>query len=195
MVKPKSVKKNKCEMTFFRSLYSMNAFKSINTKALLMYNVILIVINLILNLITYYLNPLSQYTLSEVIANAILGIPALIFVMFSIFIVLLNAFEDKRKPFWQSALVFLALLMQFSVIYNLTVLINNEIYNYFVNVATQLLLLIFGLYYVIFSISNYKNYYGTSWQRVVASLIIVDFAALIVFALLYSFLNTGSSFI
>ncbi len=189
MVK-KTIKKEKeggvTLMQYPMSLYTFDFFtKKISSHTTLLYGVLLIVALLIINFLKNML-VLIPTSMDRILSVSLIGIPLLIFASFAGFYVVLNAFENNRKSFWQSFLVFLAITMQFIVIGHfldlLVMLFNNSI----MTTIISFLLVLLIIYFVVNFVINFKRYYNTSGYRVVVSFIFVN-TIIGIFSIVYYF--------
>jgi hypothetical protein len=186
----KTIKKEKQEgvslMDYPKSLYQFDFFtKNITSHTTLLYGVLLIVLLLVVNFLKSIVS-IGITPIDRILSVSLIGIPLLIFTSFAGFYVILNAFENNRKPFWLSFVVFLAIAMQFIVIGHildlLVMLINVSIFTTLIS----LLLIFLMVYFVVNFVINYKNYYNTSGYRVVVSFLLVN-TVIGIFSMVYYF--------
>jgi len=105
---------------------------------------------------------------------AVIGIPLVFLLFYILFYIFLNSFENKRKPFLESFLVFLAMIFPFVIIGNLITLFSATNLSTKVIYFLGLLLITNIIYFIINFILSFKNYYNTSSFKIISSLILVE---------------------
>lgn len=169
-----------------KSFYKYDLFtKGVSTKTSAIYILILLatlaIINMIKTLTNYVSIPISQS-----LSVSLLGIPFLLFIAYVAFNIVLNAFENNRKPFIESFLVFASMGLQYIVIGHILALIQLFIYNATLNFVLNSLLWFVMIYFIVTFIINFKNYYKTTWQRVFVSFFLIN-VIIGVFSIVYYF--------
>ena len=166
---------NKKELSFFdylKSSFQLDLFKSkkINLNSIMLYNFILLVVVSLINVLKTLSN--AQSAIQSFIYTLV-GLPLLMLLLYSIFYIFLNAFEDKRKPFIESFLVFSAIILPFVIDLHILNWIGTQFVGA-ISIMIWILILLLYIYLLINLIFNFKNYYSTSGYRVLASIIIVQ---------------------
>lgn len=171
------VKSKKSSLTLLdlpKSVVCMNTFASnVKSSTLLIYGAIIVLLISVLNVVKGIadVNPTSVI---ESFLYTLIGLPLILFVVYLLFIIFLNAFEGKSKDFQHSYLVFSAITLPFILIGHILNWLSVLFTNYVVMLLFSLLLAVLFVYYVFNFVINFKNYYKTTGYRVVSSLIIAD---------------------
>ncbi len=189
MVKTDTSKENTLSennlLDLFKSFYDFKIFEN-KTKIqnLILYSAIFIFLIILINGIFY--TPLNNnFNLISTLISVFLGIPIILFFIYLLFIIFLNAFESKKKSFFEAYLVFISQNLPFWFILTLiSRLFSNTINPILLNLFSILILATL-IYYGIYFINNYKNYYQTSSWKVLASSLIVFCFSLIIFLTIY----------
>lgn len=173
MVKSKTNKSQTMNM-YLKSLYCFSVFKSnLDLKSLGIYSGLLVLLISIVNLLKSFLENTS-YNHLEAFFGTLLGLPIIMFIVFGIFYVVLNAFESKRKGFVESYLVFLSITLPFTLVGHLINWMGSVISQGVIITFLNLALLALIIYYLVNLVLNFKNYYGTSGYRVIVSLSLIS---------------------
>lgn len=189
--KTKSVAKTNSKSTlqlkdYPKSFYKFDLFtKGVSVKTSALYILILLATLAVINILKT-LSPYVSLSLTSTLTVSLIGIPFLLFVGYGAFNIMLNAFENNRKPFFESLLVFSAMALQYIVIGHLLALIQLFVSNTTVNLILNIILWFVMIYFIVALIINFKNYYKTSWQRVVVSFFFIN-AIIGVFSIVYYF--------
>ncbi len=159
---------------FIKALWNFKYFaKKFPVWKLGVYNLILLLIVVALNVLSY-----NEFTsLMSLLGTAVsvfFGTPLLFFAGFLFFAVFLNAFEGKKRGFWESFLVFFGISLPFAVLGHLMSYFSTLTSSSSVLGVLGVFVMVLLTYFVVVLIMNFKNYYSTSGWRIVASLILAD---------------------
>lgn len=159
---------------FWKSLYDFKAFtKKLNHLDLLLYSGILVTVIALVSVGRNLTTGFQTFNAVESFFYTFFGLPILAVIVYALFYLFLNAFESKRKGFFESYLVFLSITLPFLLIVHLLNWLKLILSGTSV-LLMNLLIAIIAIYYIVNVILNFKNYYQTSAFRVLASFILVD---------------------
>ena len=177
MVKAKNKELNMFD--FVKSMYNTKILtRKFKTFALASYCAVLLLVLTTLSLV--FVNLKGIGTLSDQLLVSLLGVPLLLLAVYVLFYLFISAFEDKSQTFWKGFFVFSSILLHYIIIGNL---LTNLTYIFFSPTLISFLGVLLGMiiiYFIFNLILNLKNYYKTSWQRILVSFLLVD----IIFAVL-----------
>lgn len=188
-IKTKSSQKSLGFKDLFLSLFKFDTFnQKIEIKKLLIYNLILLSL---LTIIMFFSNRLTNYSIYDNFTIAIygfIGVSLLLFLGFGIFYIFINAYEIKKKPFFESLMIFFALVLPFIVVSNFL----NLLSSYFLLEAfTTLVLLIIvsiTIYFGFLFVLTYSKYYQANPYKIVSSILLCMILNLLI--LIVSYLTT-----
>lgn len=173
MVTSKNLSLSDLVLTIFRFKTFQKSFSS---KLLISYNLVLLLLIAIISLFSNNYNSVGNYALFNnfgVFVFMLIGLPILISFFYGIFYVLFNAYDIKRKTFFQSYLVFLSILLPFIVIGNFLNLIDKILLIPEITLFFGFLLFVLSIWFLVIFINNFKYYYNTDGFKVSASILIV----------------------
>lgn len=201
MVKTKIVKNEELEIKkesspkslgfkdLFLSLFKFDTFKQkIEMKNLLIYNFILL---FILTIIMFFSNRLTNYSIFDNFTIALygfIGVSLLLFLIFGIFYIFINAYEIEKKSFFESLMIFFALILPFIVITNFLNLISDY---FLIETLTSIILLInfcLLIYFGFIFVKSYSKYYNANNYKILSSLILTFILNLLVLVISYIFM-------
>lgn len=179
--KNKIDKNHKQKLSFIlliKSLFIFNIFRdnNISKKLLSLYSLGLLILISIISVMGNHIENYSLITDSLLILSVLIYFPIFFLCLYGFFYIFLNSFEDKRKPFFESFLVFLAILLPFIFIGNIFNYLGKLAFNYNYSTIGMILaglLYLLAIYFNIVFIVNFKEYYNTSYFRIISSLIII----------------------
>lgn len=169
------------------SLFKFDIFtKKISAKLLIIYNLVLLLIISFLGIISNNLGNYPIFSNQKVFFTILFGLPIMVFVFFGIFYIFLNAYEIKRKKFYEVYLVCCSILFPFIVIGNIFNIIGLYTLNYFISRICVLLLILTVIYFLVNFIIHFKNYYNISGYKIAAVLLILFILNLALTAIIYT---------
>lgn len=182
MVKSKTLSLSDLMLSFFK----FNIFeKKISSKLLIIYNLVLLFIISILGILSNNIENYSLISNFTAFLYIIFGVPLMLIILFGLYYIFLNAYEIKRKKFYEAYLVFLSILFPFVIIGNLLNIIGKFLLIPEVTLAILLLLGLLSIYFVINFVLHFRNYYKISGFKIVASLLLVLFINTSIVAIQY----------
>jgi len=161
-------------LNFVKSIFNFKTFSenNLNQKNLLFYILVGFIDVFLIGLLkSVVVNDLNFF---ELILSLFVILPFSILIFFSIFYIILNAFTDIRKPFFESLFVFISIIIPFIIIGNLLTLIIFSITNILLMNLLSFLIGFLLIYLLINFSLNFKNYYGISIYKIITSLILVE---------------------
>ena len=169
----KSLNKSTSMLNFFSSIYNVNSFsKKFNFLSAIVYFAIELVVLALLSALFAFISSPNQ-VLDQLLVS-IIGVPILLFIVYFLFYLFISAFTGESYDFFEGFFVFSIIALHYiivgNVLTNLTYLVDVGV---LLGVLRVLLFLVL-IYFVINLVLNLKNYYNSSWQRVVVSFIMVD---------------------
>ncbi|MDA3854755.1 MAG: hypothetical protein PF569_00750 [Candidatus Woesearchaeota archaeon] len=138
---------------------------------------ILGIISILKNLIPNY----SLYSNSFKFFSVFLAWSIIYLILFTLFYLFLNTFEDNRKLYFESFFVSMMLLLPFVLIGSLFDYIGLLSLNPLVLIVASSFFLVLGIYFIVMFLLNFKNYYKTTFSRVFTSLILMISLVMILF--------------
>lgn len=169
-----------------KSFWKYNIFnKEVRILTSILYCLIIIALLSTVNLLKSVTNYVSVL-LTQALTISLMGIPLVLFAGYGIFYLFLNAFEDKRKPFWESFFVFASMALSYILIGHLITFIQTVITNSILYNIVEFVLFALMTYFMVAFVLNFKNYYGTSAYRVIVSFVLIT-TIIGIFSVVYYF--------
>lgn len=157
--------------------FGFNVFKEKNyeicKKSAIIYVISLILISAII-LGLHSLIPQSQESFITNFFGALIMIPIIILIFYSLFYVLLNAYENKSKNYLEGLLIFTSSIMPFFLDAYILSLIEGFIFSYSISTLINLIILAIMIYMLVNLTINYKNYANSTYPRIISSLLIAN---------------------
>ncbi len=174
MVKVKKVQ-NLSLTQMLKVFFSFRVFdsKSISKMLIFVYSLIFLVLNSIISVLINHIPNFSVESDLSRIGYVILGFPIVILLVFVVFYVILNAFENNHKSFIEGYLVFLAILLPFFTVGNLVNYVGQLlVLNYVLSLIIPIFYMLLIVYLAVMLAGNFKFYYGTSIYRIITTYVI-----------------------
>lgn len=166
----------------FKVFYSFRIFENkIISKSLLCVH--LVALLLLSGIIAILRNHIDNY--SSISDLMMFSTPfILFFLIFLIYVglyVFLRALEDKGKDFLESFLVFASIILPFMVVGNLLNYLALLFFNDFVIMTATIVVYLYGIYFLVSLVMNFRNYYNVSYYKLIACLVLVYLVAFSIF--------------
>jgi membrane-associated HD superfamily phosphohydrolase len=182
-------KKNK-ELDFlsiFKSTYDFKILeRKTSKKNLILYSALWLFLISFLNMVFYNQN-IFEGSMAYIInfLSSLVGTPLILFMVFLLFITILNAFENKTHDFFYSYLIFLVSNLPFIFLLHIVNKISIIIFNSVILLILSIITTIIFIYYLISFINNFKNYYKTSISRIISSLLVIFIIVISIITIAY----------
>jgi len=158
---------------YSKSLIDTKVFtKKISIKNLVIYSLLYLFLVVIISSIKTI--KIDNTSIFSSILYSLFGIPLIFLIFYGLLYIFLNSFENSRKPFMESFLVFFSLIIPFVLIGNFLTLISTFFLFGFFNNFLSILIVINILYLLINATIGFKNYYKTSIFKLITSIILVE---------------------
>lgn len=156
-----------------KSIYDFDVFTSKNLRksSMLIYVALVIVLISFLNLFRSFIDASSDYEGIESFIFTMIVIPILFLILFSVFHLFLNAYENTKKTYLEGLLVFSSIFVNLFLVAHIIAFITMALDSRYTPIIVALLNLIAIVYFVIIFIKNYVRYANTTGYRIGASIV------------------------
>ncbi len=113
----------------------------------------------------------SDYSSLFVIFSILLGLPLIIGLFFSVFYVIINAFEKTNRTFLNSLNIFIAITLPLILTLDIIKLLTGYTLNNILYSLSSYLVVFLVLYYIFFSVNFMKKYFSVDYFKLFASYI------------------------